>query len=62
MVETYWDFSKYATPGNKMITRMLHLPPEKKKVFSEHDIQSVKVHTVEHKIDNRSDYGIVDQI
>ena len=26
-VQTYGDYSKYETPDNKMITRMLHLTP-----------------------------------
>ena len=45
-----------------MIARMLHLPPEKNKLHNEQSAQSVKKHTAEYKIDNRSVYNILDQI
>ena len=43
--ETYGDYLKYSTLDDKIIARMLHLPPEKNRVLLEHSIQSVKVHT-----------------
>ena len=52
----------YATPGDKMIIRMLHLPPDKNKLLQECDAQSVRVHIAEYKIDNRSVYDILNQI
>ena len=53
-IETYGHYPKYATPDDKLIARMFYLPPDKSKFLSEHDVQSVKVHTSEYKIDNRS--------
>ena len=32
--KTYGDYLMYATPDNKMITRMLHLPPDKSKLLN----------------------------
>ena len=40
------------TPDNEMITRMLHLPPDKNKLLPEKDIQRVQEHMAESKIDN----------
>ena len=56
IVQTYDDYTKYATPENKMITKMLHLPPDKNKVLLEHNVHSAKEH-----IDNRTLYDIFDQ-
>ena len=39
---------------------MLHLPPEMRKLLLEHDIQLVRVHTAEYKIDNRSVHDVLD--
>ena len=50
------------TPDKEMITRMLHLPPEKKKLHNEHSAQSIMKHTKEYKIDHRSVYNILDHI
>ena len=61
-VQTYDEYLMYATPDNKMITRMLHLPPDKTKILLDSYIQSTKAHMVEYKIDNRSVYDILDQI
>ena len=39
------DYPMYATPDDKMIARMLHLPPDKNKLLSEKDVERVQVHT-----------------
>ena len=57
-----YHYPKYATPYDKMATRMLHLPPDKNKRHNEQSAQSVKEHTAGYKIDNRSVYDILDQI
>ena len=54
IVKTYDNYPMYATPDEKMITRMLHLPPEKNKLLLEYDAQSARACTAEYKIDNRS--------
>ena len=54
IVLIYGDYPKYATPENEMITRMLHLPPDKNKLHNEQSVQSVMEHTAEYEIDNRS--------
>ena len=41
---------------------MLHLPPDKNMLNNEQSAQSVKEHTAEYMIDNRSVYDILDQI
>ena len=51
-VQTYHDYPKYATPDDKMITRMLHQPPDKNKLHNK----------LEYEVDNRSVYDILDQI
>ena len=33
-VQVYGDYPKYATPDNKTIARMLHLPPDKNKLHN----------------------------
>ena len=38
--KVYGDCPVYATPDNEIITRMLHLPPEKNKLLSEKDAQA----------------------
>ena len=53
-VQTYGEYPKYATPNEKMITKMLHLPPDKNRLHNEQCAQSVKEHTADFKIDNRS--------
>ena len=40
-VQTYGDYPLYASPDNKMITRMLQLPSEKKKLLFEMNSQTV---------------------
>ena len=62
IVETYGDYPMYAAPDDKMIARMLHLPPDKNKLLLEKDAQSVRAHTAEYEIDNRTVYDILDQI
>ena len=62
IVKIYGDYLKCATPDDERITRMLHLPPKKNELISEHDIQSVKMHTAEYEIETRSVYDILDQI
>ena len=59
-VQIYGDYPQYVTPNNKMITRMLHLPPNKNKLHNEQSAQSVGEHTAEYEIDNRSVYNILD--
>ena len=61
-MQTYGDYLTYVTPDNEMITRMLHLPSDKNKVYNEQSAQSVTQHTAEYKIDNRTVYDILDQI
>ena len=51
-VQVYGDYPKYATPDNEMITRMLHLPPDKIKLHHALSAQSVKECTPEYEIDN----------
>ena len=36
-VQTYGDYPSYATPDNKMIARMLHLPSEKNNLLHKID-------------------------
>ena len=52
----------YATSEDEMITRMLHLPPDKNKLLLESSADRVKDHTAEYIIDNRMVYDILDQI
>ena len=61
-VHVYHDFPKYATPDNKMIARMLHLPPDKNKLHNKQSAQLVTEHTAEYEIDNRNVYDILDLI
>ena len=62
IVEMHGDYPQYVTLDDKMIIRMLHLPPEKNELLLEHDAQSERACTAEYKIDNRSVYDILDQI
>ena len=55
-VQVNGDYPKYVTPDDKMIIRMLHLPPDKNKLHNKQSAQS------EYEIDNRSVYDILDQI
>ena len=50
----------YVTPDNKIITRMLHLPPDKNKLHMEHDVQSGRAHKPDYEIDNWSVYDMLD--
>ena len=50
------------TPDDKMIARMLHLPPGKNKLHNEQSAQSLIEHTAEYKKYNRSVYDVLDQI
>ena len=45
-----------------VITRMLHLPPDKNRQHNEQSAQWFKDHIAEYEIDNRSVYDILDQI
>ena len=56
------NLSKYSTPDNEMITRILHPPTDKNRLHNEQRAQSVKEHTSKYEIDNRSVYDILDQI
>ena len=51
-VQNYGGYSRYATPDDEMIARMLHLPLDKNRLHYEQSMQSVKEHTAEYKIDN----------
>ena len=57
-----YGYPNYATPKDKMIARILQLPPDKNKILLESDFQSSRVHTAEYEIDNRSVDDILDQI
>ena len=61
-VQTYGEYPTYANPDNEMITRMLHLRPDKNKLLLEKDVQRAQVCTAENKIDNRTVYDTLDQI
>ena len=60
-VQVYGDVPSYITPNKQMIARMLHLPTDKNKLHNEWSAQSIKEHTSEYEMDNRSVYGILDQ-
>ena len=47
IVQTYGDYPNYDTPDDKMIDRMLHLPPEKNRLNNEQHAQSSRVCTTE---------------
>ena len=61
-VQTYGDYPPYATPDDKMIARMLQLPPDKNKMHNKQSALSVTVHMSEYKIDNRTVYDILNRI
>ena len=60
LVETYGDYSQYATPYNITIARMFHFPPDNNKLLPEKDVQTVWAHTAEYKIDKKIIYDILD--
>ena len=62
IVQTYGDYPTYATPNDKMIVMILHLPPDKNRLHNEQSALSIKKHTAEHEIDKRSFYDILYQI
>ena len=61
-VHTHGDYYTYATPNNKMIARMLHLPQGMNNLLPQKDAQTVQVHMPENEIDNKTLYDILDQI
>ena len=61
-VQTYGGHPTYPTPDNKMITRMLHLPPDKNKLHLEKDAQTAQACKAEYKVDNRRVYDVMIQI
>ena len=61
VVQTYCDNPWYATPDDKMITRMSHLPQDKNKLYIERQDSSTKEHTPKYKIDDRKVYDILNQ-
>ena len=61
-VQTNGDYPMYATPDDKMIAKMLHLPLSKNKLLLESSANKVQYHTAEYVIDNRMVYDILDQI
>ena len=52
IVQTYGNYPKYATPDDEMISRMLHLTPDKNRLHNEECAQSVKKHIAKYEIDN----------
>ena len=62
VVQTYGDYPKYLAPNDNIIAMMLHLPLYKNKLYNEKNAQSVKEHTAEYKINNRSIDDILGQI
>ena len=62
IVQTYDEYFMYSTSDDEMITRMLHLPPDKNNLLLENDVQRVQVCIAEYRIDNRTVYDILDQI
>ena len=62
IVQTYGEYPSYVTPDDKIITRMLHLPPDKNRLHNKKSAQSVKEHTAEYAIDHRGVCDILDQI
>ena len=42
-------YPMYAFPDIEIITRMLHLPPDKNKLLLENDVQRVKDHMAEYE-------------
>ena len=61
-VQTYSVYPMYATPDDEMITRTLHLPPDRNKVHNKQSAKSVIEHTTEYKIGNGTVYDILNQI
>ena len=61
-VQTYGDYPTYATPDDEIIARILHQPPDKGRLHDEQSAPSVKGHTAEYNIENRSVYIILGQI
>ena len=47
IVQTMGDYPMFATPDDKMIARMLHLPPDKNKLLLEQDVHRIQVHMAE---------------
>ena len=62
IVQTYGNYSRYVTPDDDMIARMLCLLPNKNKLLMEQGASSVNEHTAEYKIDIRTVYNILNQI
>ena len=60
-VQTYGDYPTYITPDDE-IARMLHLPLDKNRLFSEKDARTAQAHTADCKIDNQMVYDVLDQI
>ena len=61
-VQTHGDYPTYATPDDRMIARILHLPSHKNKLQLESSVDKIKDHATEYIIDNRMVYDILDQI
>ena len=61
-VQTYGNYPLYATSDDKMMTKMLHLPADKNKIYNKQSVQSVTQCRPEYKIDNRTVYDILNQI
>ena len=54
LVQSYGDYPKYVASDNGMISRMLHLPPDKNELILEWDAQSARASIAEYKRDNKS--------
>ena len=55
VVQVHGEYISYATPDDKIITKMLHLPPDKNRL----KLESSKKHTQEYEIDSRTIYNII---
>ena len=58
-VQTMGDYPTYASPDDKMIARILHLPPDKNKLLLESSGHKVQDPTAEYIIDNRTVYDVL---
>ena len=61
-VQTYDIYSWHTTPEDKIIARMLHLPMEQNRFWTESMASTRAEHRAAYKIDNRTAYANLDQI
>ena len=62
VIQTYVDYCRYAMPDDEMIIKMLNLSADKDSPSLESQSSSIKEHTAEYKIDNRTVYDILERI